>query len=60
MEHDVLYIGKWRVQLDLVPQIEYRPEDAIQNMDQTDQDILVNMQNMGDFTRFGWRVVNLR
>jgi hypothetical protein len=60
VEHDVLYIGKWRVQLDLVPQIEYRPEDAIQNMDQTDQDILVNMQNMGDFTRFGWRVVNLR
>jgi hypothetical protein len=25
IESNVLYIGNWRVQLDLVPQIEYRP-----------------------------------
>jgi hypothetical protein len=29
-------------------------------MDTTDQDILRNMKNMGDFTNFGWRVINLK
>jgi hypothetical protein len=48
----VLYIGNWRVRLDLVPEVQYRPEAAIENLSSSDRDILRNMRNMKDFKKF--------
>lgn len=55
VDSNVLYIGRWRIKMDRIPEIEYRPESAIQHMDQIDRDIIRNMRSMKDYKVFHHR-----